>query len=71
MSTPLPAVMLWATQIRHAARQHALPPGLVASIVEQESRGDATAWNPEPRYPYLWDVAAKAPRLLRQRPTVA
>lgn len=34
---------------------------LLAALVQVESGGDANAWNPEPRYPYLWNVKTDAP----------
>ncbi len=34
---------------------------LVLAIISQESDGDKTAWNPEPRYPWLWDVRQDKP----------
>jgi soluble lytic murein transglycosylase-like protein len=56
MSAPLLAVLRWAVMIRRAAAAHGLPAAIVASMVEQESAGNPEAWNPEPPYPYLWDV---------------
>lgn len=38
-----------------------LPELLVMAIVRVESGGNPYAWNPEPRYRYLWDVKKKAP----------
>ena len=43
------------------AAAHGLPPLLITALVEQESAGDPYAWNPEPRYRYLWDVKRNAP----------
>jgi len=43
------------------AAAHGLPPLLITALVEQESAGDPYAWNPEPRYRYLWDVKRQAP----------
>lgn len=40
---------------------HGLPRALVAAIVEVESGGEPWAWNPEPRYRYLWDVVRWRP----------
>jgi soluble lytic murein transglycosylase-like protein len=42
--------------IERAARQHLLDPNLVEALVIIESGGDPYAFNPEPRYRYLWDV---------------
>lgn len=38
-----------------------LAPNLVEAIVLQESGGNAWAWNPEPRYHYLWNVRTQQP----------
>lgn len=43
------------------AAAHGLPPLFVMAIVSQESDGEPYAWNPEPRYRYLWDVKRQAP----------
>lgn len=43
------------------ASRHALDANLVEAIVIVESNGHPFAWNPEPRYRYLWDVQADAP----------
>ena len=47
--------------IAAAAAQHGLDPALVAALVQQESRGDGTAYNPEPHYRYLWNVRTRQP----------
>jgi hypothetical protein len=44
-----------------AARRESLDPALVAALVLQESGGDPWAWNPEPRYRWLWDVRQRRP----------
>lgn len=41
--------------------KQALPVELVRAVVQVESGGDAWAWNPEPRYAYLWDVKKNQP----------
>jgi hypothetical protein len=38
------------------AKGHDLNPQLVAAMVMVESSGDHTAWNPEQKYRYFWDV---------------
>lgn len=38
-----------------------LDPDLVHAVVLQESGGDPTQWNPEPRYRYFWDVKKHQP----------
>lgn len=43
------------------ARFAGLDPKLVKALVLVESGGNPWAWNPEPRYRYLWDVRANAP----------
>lgn len=44
-----------------AARAHDLDPALLAALVSVESSWCPWAWNPEPRYRYLWDVRAGRP----------
>lgn len=44
-----------------AATPLGLSPNLVEAVVLQESSGDPWAWNPEPRYRYLWNVQTRAP----------
>lgn len=56
MSFQLSPVLLQAK-----AAAHGLPPLLITAFIEQESAGDPYAWNPEPRYRYLWDVKRQAP----------
>ena len=52
-------------QIEDAAHAAGISPDLLDAVVSIESSGDAFAWNPEPRYPYLWDVRGRKPfRLL-------
>lgn len=58
-SSPLPTATEVAVAIH--AKKHALPPPLVRAMVCVESAGDSFAWNPEPQYRYLWDVARRAP----------
>ncbi len=38
-----------------------VPATFIAAIVKVESNGNPYAWNPEPRYRYLWDVKQRAP----------
>ena len=47
--------------IQSAAAKHNLPPLLITAFIEQESRGNPRAWNPEPQYRYLWDVRRNRP----------
>lgn len=47
--------------IREAAALHGLDPRVVAALVTVESSGNPFAWNPEPRYRYLWDVRQRRP----------
>lgn len=42
------------------SRRHGLDPLIVKSLVLVESGGYTWAWNPEPRYRYLWDVKRDA-----------
>lgn len=39
----------------------AVSPNLVEAFIIQESGGNPWAWNPEPRYPYLWNVRTGKP----------
>lgn len=43
------------------AKVYALPPRLVLAMIRVESGGDTWAWNPEPHYPYLWNVSKNTP----------
>ncbi len=47
--------------IATAASRHELPSELIAAFVAVESGGNAYAWNPEPKYRYLWDVKRNRP----------
>lgn len=51
----------YAREIASAAQACSLDPTLVEALVFIESGGNPWAWNPEPRYRYLWDVRTKAP----------
>jgi len=44
-----------------AAKSFGLEPKLVGALVMTESGGNQWAWNPEPRYHYLWDVKLHRP----------
>ena len=44
-----------------AANQYRISPALALAVCEQESSFDPWAWNPEPRYRYLWDVLLAKP----------
>jgi len=46
---------------RVRAQQYSLDPALVCAVIEQESKWDRWAINPEPDYAYLWDVEAGKP----------
>ena len=48
-------------EIETAAAAKGLELPLLAALVEQESNYDASAWNPEPRYRYLWNVRTGQP----------
>lgn len=43
------------------AHDHKIDPPLALALAEKESTFDRWAWNPEPRYRYLWDVHQNAP----------
>jgi hypothetical protein len=42
--------------IEQIAGSHFLDARIVKAMVMVESEGESTAWNPEPRYRYFWDV---------------
>lgn len=42
--------------IAAAAATHRIDPAILTALVQVESGGQPFAWNPEPRYQYLWDV---------------
>jgi soluble lytic murein transglycosylase-like protein len=44
-----------------AADRFSVPRPLVLAVCEQESSCDPWAWNPEPRYRYLWDILLEKP----------
>jgi len=48
-------------EIGSAALAHGLNVSLVRAVILVESGGNPWAWNPEPHYRYLWDVAKKQP----------
>jgi len=48
-------------EIDRLATRHHLAPGLVEAMVVQESSGDPWAWNPEPRYRWLWNLETDRP----------
>jgi hypothetical protein len=47
--------------VRSQAAMAGLDPSILLALVTVESGGDPWAWNPEPRYRYLWDVAHDRP----------
>lgn len=49
------------TLITRIATEYRLPPELIEAVVLQESGGDPFAWNPEPRYRWLWNVRTNKP----------
>lgn len=44
-----------------AADRYSIPRPLALAVCEQESAFDPWAWNPEPKYRYLWDVLLSKP----------
>ena len=46
---------------QEAARQKGLPIDIVQALVVKESTCRVLAWNPEPRYRYLWDFKRNRP----------
>lgn len=63
MSDPvwLPAVMTWAPMAHAFANIYDLDAATVLAVIAQESRGRPGAWNPEPRYRWLWNIHTRAP----------
>jgi hypothetical protein len=55
------ALTAYRPQIVTAAKVSALDPDLVEAMVLVESAGRAWAWNPEPHYRWIWDVAKERP----------
>lgn len=51
----------YTVEVTAAAEKHRLSPALVEAQVLVESNGVAWAWNPEPRYPYFWNVRSQRP----------
>ena len=49
------------SQIGSIAARHRLPARLVIAMIQVESGGDESAWNPEPRYRWFWNVKTNAP----------
>lgn len=54
-------VMAFAEPIALSAVQHGLDRYLLTALVDKESSGEPSAWNPEPRYRYLWNVRTGHP----------
>ena len=44
-----------------AADRYVIPRPLALAVVEQESAFDPWAWNPEPKYRYLWNLRTNQP----------
>lgn len=47
--------------VNQAADSARVPAAVVRAMVQVESGGNPYAYNPEARYPYLWNVRTKAP----------
>ena len=52
---------MFAAELEAAAARSSIDPLLLTALVEHESGNDPHAWNPEPRYRYLWNVRTRAP----------
>lgn len=52
---------LYRREIADAAAVHGLDRRVVAALIQVESGGNPFAWNPEPRYRYLWNVREGRP----------
>lgn len=48
-------------EIERAAEAYGIDVPVVCAVIEQESKYDQYAHNPEPRYQYMWDVLRKKP----------
>lgn len=53
--------MRYEAAILSAAAKNNLDPKLVGALIQVESGFQTFAWNPEPKYRYLWDVRAGTP----------
>jgi soluble lytic murein transglycosylase-like protein len=51
----------WTSDIAAAAGAVRVPADLIEAIVIVESSGNPYAFNPEPRYRYLWNIATNEP----------
>lgn len=58
---PIPITFHYREEVERVASRHQLDPDMVQGICQVESGGNRHAWNPEPRYPYVWDVRLKTP----------
>lgn len=61
ITSPPPVPPAIAGHIVAAANRHAIPVHLLTAIAAKESSFIPHAWNPEPKYRYLWDVAKGKP----------
>jgi hypothetical protein len=52
---------LYRRQIEVAAQNEIIDPDLVEALILIESSGNRYAWNPEPRYRYIWNVRTRKP----------
>lgn len=52
---------MFRAELERHADAYRLDADVVHAMVLQESGGNPWAWNPEPRYPYFWDVRARGP----------
>ena len=53
--------MIYLAEIRAAATALGLEPRIVAGLITIESGANPWAWNPEPKYRYMWDVKLNRP----------
>lgn len=52
---------MFRAELEAAATASAIDPDLLAALVDKESSGEPDAWNPEPKYRYLWNVREGRP----------
>jgi soluble lytic murein transglycosylase-like protein len=57
----LSTVERWRFAAESVARRNRLPVELLLAVIQVESGGEPSAWNPEPHYRYLYNVRTKKP----------
>ena len=57
----VPELVRQQTPRVYAQATSSIDPDLILAMVWQESTGDESAWNPEPRFRWFWNVKTNAP----------